>query len=90
MSCLSEPDDAAKTLDSGCNPFVVCCHNNRVDPARVSGAAINVLNHRTSRDFGERLARKSRRGESGGDDSDSSEGRRSQERIEKRNRGHGE
>jgi hypothetical protein len=61
-----------------------------IDPARVRSATIDVLDHRTSGDFSERLAGKSRRGESGGDDSDSAKGRRSQERIEKRNRGHGE
>jgi hypothetical protein len=49
-----------------------------------------VLDHRTTGDFGERLAKKSRRGESGRDDSDSAGGRRSQERIEKRDRGHDE
>jgi len=87
---LGHPDDAAKALDCGGNPFIVRRNDHGVDPACVGRAAIDVLDHRTARDLSERLARKSRRGESGGDDSDSAKGRRSQERIEKRNRGHGE
>ena len=87
---LGHPHDAAKVLDCGGNPLVVRRNDHGIDPACVGRAAIDVLDHRTAGDLSERLARKSRRGESGGDDSDSARGRRSQERIEKRNRGHDE
>jgi hypothetical protein len=49
-----------------------------------------MFDHRAASDVGERFSGESRRGESGGDDSDSVEERRFQERIEKPNRGHGE
>jgi len=53
------PDDAPKTLDCSHDPFVIRDDDNGVDPARVGSAAIDVLDHRTSGDISERLARKS-------------------------------
>jgi hypothetical protein len=85
-----QADDAAESLDGRSDPGVVGCNHNRIDTARVGGATVDVLDHRAAGDVGERFSGKSRGGESGGDDSNSAKGRRSLERIEKPNRGHGE
>ena len=85
-----QPDDSAEFHDRGSNPLVIGGHDDRIDAARISGAPIHMLDHRAAGNVGERFPGKSRRSESGGDDSDSVQGRRSLERIEKPDRGHGE
>jgi hypothetical protein len=88
MRGLCQSRDAAEFLDRGCDSLIIGCHDHGIDATRFGRASVDVLDHRTTGNVGKRLPGESRRAESGRDDNDSAEGRRSQEWIEKRNRGH--
>ena len=59
-----------RSFDRRRDPLVVGGDDDRIDAARRGGAAIDVLDHRTAGDVSERLARKTGRVVSGGDDGD--------------------
>jgi hypothetical protein len=55
MIRAGHPHRAAESLDGARDPLVVGRDNDRVDAAGRCGPAIDVLDHRTSGDVGERL-----------------------------------
>jgi len=60
MPRLRVPDHAAEPFDGCRDPVIVGGDDNRIDAARVGGATIDVLDHGTAGDIGERLPRESR------------------------------
>ncbi|MND04468.1 hypothetical protein D3C83_247430 [compost metagenome] len=70
MRACGQPDHAAEAAHRLDDPRVVGGDDDRVDPAHAGGAAVDVLDHRTSADVREWLAGKSRRGVAGGNDGD--------------------